>query len=115
MAGARNGAQRGIDGEADEDINDMLLSASVGRKVLLRCQYLLDQEIIDEEGKDPPRPALTAPKDLKCLAEGARAAMEMIRKARNLDAPAPPPPEASPLEALAASLSQARKDRLLCP
>jgi replicative superfamily II helicase len=114
MAGARKGTRRGIEGEADQDIEDMLLAARVGRKVLQRCEYLLDEEYIDEEGRKPPVPVARAPKDIKCLAEGARAAMEMIRKARNLDAPAPPPPEASPLDALAASLAQARKDRLLC-
>lgn len=117
MAGAQNGTRRAtvtFEAEVDQDVDDMRLTVSVGRKVLQRCEYLLDEQYIDEEQKKPPVPVVRSPKDIKAIAEGARAAMEMIRRARNLDAPAPPPPEASPLDALAASLAQARKDRLLC-
>lgn len=90
----------------------MNLAARVGRRILQRCEWLLDLVKLDKEDKPTQEPALADPKEIKATAEAARAALEMIRRARNLDEPAPPPLEASPLDALAASIAQARKDRL---
>lgn len=78
-----------IQGEADQDIRDMALATSVGRKILMRCDFIMDQTIeVVEEGKEPVSiPAVQDPKALKATAEAARAAMEMIRRSRGLDAP----------------------------
>ena len=96
---------------AEQDVQDMSLAASVGRRILQRCQWLLDLVTLDKDDVPTTEPALVDPKDLKSTAEAARAAMDMIRRARNLDEPAPPPPEASPLDALAASIAQVRKEK----
>lgn len=120
VSGARIGAQRAprtgsdalIQEAADEDILDMSLAARVGRRILQRCEWLLDLVKLDKNENPTTDPALDDPKELKATAEAARSAMEMIRRARNLDEPAPPPADASPLDALAASLAQARKERL---
>lgn len=84
-----------IQGEADQDIRDMQLATSVGRKILLRCDFILDQTIdVQEDGKEPVSiPAVQDPKALKATAEAARAAMEMIRRSRGLDAPGVDDPE----------------------
>lgn len=73
----------------------MQLATSVGRKILLRCDFILDQTIdVQEEGKAPVSiPAVQDPKALKATAEAARAAMEMIRRSRGLDAPGADDPE----------------------
>jgi hypothetical protein len=106
-----SGEQAIIDA-ANQDAQDMSLAASVGRRILQRCQWLLDLVKPDKDDAPTDEPALDDPKDLKSTADAARAAMEMIRRARNLDEPAPPTVEASPLDALAASLEQARKEKL---
>jgi multidrug efflux pump subunit AcrB len=119
LAGAQSGAQcaprtetdAAIQNEADQDIADMRLAASVGRKALQRCQHVLDLVNVDEEGKDPPTLMLIAPKDIKAIAEAARAALEVIRRARNLDDPKKDLDEASPLLSLAASIREARAAR----
>lgn len=118
MSGAQIGAQCAprtdsddlIQREAEEDIKDMNLAARVGRRILQRCEWLLDLVKV-KDGNTTDEPALDDPKELKATAEAARSGLEMIRRARNLDEPAPPPPEASPLDALAHSLAQARKER----
>ena len=78
-----------IQGEADQDIKDMQLATSVGRKILLRCDYIMTETIdVEEAGKETVSiPAVRDPKALKATAEAARAAMEMIRRSRGLDAP----------------------------
>ena len=96
--------------EAEEDIRDMNLAARVGRRILQRCEWLLDLVKI-KDGKQTDEPDLDDPKDLKATAEAARSAVEMIRRARNLDEPAPPPKDESALDRLAATLEQARRDR----
>lgn len=119
MSGAQTGTQCAVRTESDgmiqsaaeEDIKDMSLAARVGRRILQRCEWLLDLVKLDKDEKPTTNPALDDPKELKATAEAARAGLEMIRRARNLDEPAPPPPEASPLDALAHSLAQARKER----
>lgn len=109
--GAPNPADEGIIREATWDVEAMDTAAKIGRQILDRCQYLLELKRLDKDHKVTDDPALTDPKELKATAEAARAAMEMIRRARNLDEPTPPPPEASPLDALAHALAQARRDR----
>jgi hypothetical protein len=74
--------------EANQDIQDMLLGASVGRTILQRIRDWLSP---DKEGKVYS----WAPKDLKTLAEGARVALETIRRARGLDDPQKVPPDPS--------------------
>lgn len=64
----------------DEAVQDMRLGADVGRSILKRIQAWLQP---DEEGNV----STWQPKDLKVLAEGARCALETIRRARNLDEP----------------------------
>lgn len=73
--------------EADRDIRDMECAARVGRSILDRCEWLLSL-VEEKDGAPVPGKWLCAnPKDLKATAEAARAAMEMIRRARNLDEP----------------------------
>ncbi len=107
----RASAEQAIVEAAVQDSQDMNLAARVGRRILQRCEWLLDLVKLDKEDKPTQEPAIADPKEIKATAEAARAALEMIRRARNLDEPAPPPPEASPLDALAASIAQARKER----
>lgn len=87
-----------IQGAADQDIQVMLEASQLFREALERCRAQIKQD-------DWP------PRDLKCIVEAGRIALDGYRRARNLDEPAPPPPESSPLEALAHSLAQARKER----
>ena len=92
LAGAQSGAQcvprteidEAIQNEAEQDIADMRLAASVGRKALRRCDELLD--IVD-----PDTGAKLGPKEVKSVTDAGRAALEMIRRARNLDDPQKPP------------------------
>lgn len=116
MAGANHCASLAhrtpLDAETDQDVSDMVLSSEVGRLILLRCRNRLERYHLDPKTElpNPDDPVLVDPKDLKATADAARSAMEMIRRARGLDAPAPPPsPETSKLEMLAASLGRARE------
>lgn len=119
MAGARPGAHcalrtpedAAIESEADQDIADMRLGASLGRKVLLRCEHVLGLVEVDPDGKAPDKLHLICPKDIKAIAEAARAGLEMIRRARNLDDPKREDDDASPLLALARSIGEARAAR----
>lgn len=119
LAGARPSAQcalrtpedAAIESEADQDIADMRLGAKVGRMVLQRCQYVLDLADVDPDGKEPNRPHLRCPKDIKSIAEAARSALEVIRRARNLDDPKRDDDDDSPLLALAKSIGEARAAR----
>lgn len=79
----RTEAEKAISAAADEDIADMALALSVGRKLLLRCAELLD---MTAEGEDGPIAAL-GPKDLNQVAGTWRSAVDGIRKIRGLDEP----------------------------
>lgn len=119
MAGARPGAHcalrtpedAAIENEAEQDIADMRLGASLGRLVLLRCRYLLELADPGEREEAADRPLVVAPKEVKAIAEAARAGLEMIRRARNLDDPKREDDDASPLLALARSIGEARAAR----
>jgi hypothetical protein len=93
LAGAQSGAQcalrvsseDAIQGEANQDIEDMSLSASVGRGILRRCAELLKAGVMGPNGVF--NYFLSEPKDLKATADAARAATDMIRRVRGLDEP----------------------------
>lgn len=97
----RTEAEKAISAAADEDIADMVLALSVGRKLLLRCAELLD---MTAEGEDGKLVAVLGPKDLNQVAGTWRSAVDGIRKIRGLDEPEKEVNRESPLDRLARSL-----------
>lgn len=107
----RTGVDAAIEDEVAQDVADMRLAASVGRMVLQRCQLVLGMVEVEDDGTETKNLALVEPKDIKAIAEAARAGLEMIRRARNLDDPKREDDDASPLLALAKSIGEARAAR----
>ena len=94
-------SEKAISAAADEDIADMALALSVGRKLLLRCAELLDMTAEGEDGKPV---AVLGPKDLNQVAGTWRSAVDGIRKIRGLDEPEKEDNRESPIDRLARSL-----------
>ena len=79
------GSEEAIQREAEQDVKDMQLAASVGRLALERCRMILEEQSEEEPGK-PGRYVLRDPRQLKATTDAARSALETIRRARGLDA-----------------------------
>jgi len=80
---------RTLDAAVEEAVEDMRLGARVARKILRRCEAILDQAQAAEESAEPgkaPKSSIPIPQ-LKQLAEASRTAVETIRRCGGLDDP----------------------------
>jgi len=83
---------RTLDAAVEEAVEDMRLGARVARKILRRCEAILDQasaaeaEAKGDDGAQKAGAAIPIPQ-LKQLAEASRVAVETIRRCGGLDDP----------------------------
>lgn len=93
-----NDAERGMQDAVSQDIEAMAIGSDVALTALRRCKVMLGDEDLE-------------PRDFKHVVESGRLALEMYRRARNLDEPNREPEDESPLLALAKSIGEARASR----
>lgn len=90
-------AEQSIMNAAAQDIEAMSIGSDVALTALRRCKDMLGVNL--------------EPRDFKCIVESGRLALEMYRRARNLDEPKRDDDEESPLLALSKSLRETREAR----
>lgn len=80
---------RTLDAAVEEAVEDMRLGTRVARKILQRCEAILDHAKAEEDAAGPEKAAKTSIPipQLKQLAEASRTAVETIRRCGGLDDP----------------------------